>query len=214
MFIVGWLLLALLLVIIAWQARNIWRNHSNFNNIAIASCAILTLVWGVYTFDALHQKDKAEAEYSELQQKIRNTESTFFNIDATVIKTSDGYYITPVVSIKNSGSEPIYIKLNNNSISISLVEVSGDKVKSLKTYNPNIYEEIASSKKDKNIPIYDWKVPISAERKLNYVAKVDFPGMYFITFSAIETDANFNDKNKGINGKPMIWFVSKYIYVE
>lgn len=80
MIIVGWVLLALLVIVLVWQARNIWQNHSNFNNIAIALCAILTLVWGAYTFDALHQKDKAEAEYAELQQKIRNTESTFLTL--------------------------------------------------------------------------------------------------------------------------------------
>ena len=214
MIIVGWVLLALLVIVLFWQARNIWQNHSNFNNIAIALCAILTLVWGAYTFDALHQKDKAEAEYAELQQKIRNTESTFFNIDATFTKSSDGYYITPVVTIKNSGSEPIYIKLKNDSVSIRAIEVRGDRVKSIKTYTPNIYEEIASNTNEKNIPIYDWKIPISAERKLNYVAKVESPGMYFITFSATETDSNFNEKNKDINGKPMIWFVSKYVYVK
>ncbi|EMQ4440995.1 hypothetical protein FKK72_10150 [Klebsiella pneumoniae] len=214
MIIVGWVLLALLVIVLVWQARNIWQNHSNFNNIAIALCAILTLVWGAYTFDALHQKDKAEAEYAELQQKIRNTESTFFNIDATFTKSSDGYYITPVVTIKNSGSEPIYIKLKNDSVSIRAIEVRGDRVKSIKTYTPNIYEEIASNTNEKNIPIYDWKIPISAERKLNYVAKVESPGMYFITFSATETDSNFNEKNKDINGKPMIWFVSKYVYVK
>lgn len=214
MIIVGWVLLALLVIVLAWQARNIWQNHSNFNNIAIALCAILTLVWGAYTFDALHQKDKAEAEYAELQQKIRNTESTFFNIDATFTKSSNGYYITPVVSIKNSGSEPIFIKLKNDSVSIRAIEVRGDKVKSIKTYTPNIYEDIASNTNEKNIPIYEWKVPISAERTLNYVAKVESPGMYFITFSATETDANFNDKYKSVNGKPMIWFASKYVYVE
>ncbi|EPH0629742.1 hypothetical protein NF897_004068 [Klebsiella pneumoniae] len=201
MIIVGWVLLALLVIVLVWQARNIWQNHSNFNNIAIALCAILTLVWGAYTFDALHQKDKAEAEYAELQQKIRNTESTFFNIDATFTKSSDGYYITPVVTIKNSGSEPIYIKLKNDSVSIRAIEVRGDRVKSIKTYTPNIYEEIASNTNEKNIPIYDWKIPISAERKLNYVAKVESPGMYFITFSATETDSNFNEKKQGYKRK-------------
>ncbi len=184
MIILGWISLVLLVIVLAWQARNIWQNHSNFNNIAIALCAILTLVWGAYTFDALHQKDKAEAEYAELQQKIRNTESTFFDIDATFTKSSNGYYITPVVSIKNSGSEPIFIKLKNDSVSIRAIEVRGDKVKSIRAYTPNIYEEIASNTDEKNIPIYEWKVPISAERKLNYVAKVESPGMYFITFSA------------------------------
>ncbi|NKG32077.1 hypothetical protein FVB43_18785 [Erwinia rhapontici] len=214
MIIVGWVLLALLIIVLFWQAKNIWRNHNNFNNISISLCAILTLAWGAYTFDALNQKDKANAEYAELQQKIRNTESTFFNIDASITKSSDGYYITPVISIKNSGSEPIFIKLRGDSVSIDAIEVRGDKVKSIKTYTPNIYEEISSSAKGKNIPIYDWKIPISAERKLNYVAKVDSPGMYFITFSAREADKDFNEKNNNVNGKPMIWFVSKYVYVE
>lgn len=214
MIILGWGLLILMVAILVWQARNIWTNHSNFNNIAIAVCAILTLLWGAYTFDALHQKDKAEAEYAELQQKIRNTESTFFSIDAIFTKTSEGYFITPVINVKNSGSEPIFIKLDKYSVSINEIEVDGDKVRTLKTYRPNLYEEIASKNAGKNIPLYNWKIPIAAERKLNYVAKVDSAGMYFITFTATETDDEFREKNKMVNGKPMVWFASKYIYVE
>ncbi|MFL7890100.1 hypothetical protein [Enterobacter pseudoroggenkampii] len=214
MIILGWILLILIVSLLVWQAKNIWANHSNFNNIAISFCAILTLIWGGYTFDALHQKDKAEAEYTELKQKIRNTESTFFTIDANFTKTSQGYYITPVVTVKNSGNEPIYIKLDKNSLTIDAIEVREDRVRSVKTYSPNIYEEIASNNGNKNIPLYEWKVPISAERKLNYVTKVEAKGMYFITFSAKETDSEFKEKEKKVDGKPMIWFVSKYIYVE
>ncbi|EOZ7938915.1 hypothetical protein HIK07_16420 [Cronobacter sakazakii] len=214
MIILGWAILVLILAFLIWQAKNIWANHSNFNNLAIAFCAILTLVWGAYTFDALHQKDKAEAEYAELQQKIRNTESTFFSIDAKFTKADDGYYLAPTITIKNSGSEPIYIKLDKKSVSISAIEVKGDKVRSLRTYRPNIYEEIADNDGGKNIPIYNWKIPILAERNLNYIAKVESAGMYFITFTASETDKDFKEKNKVIDGKPMIWFVSKYIYVE
>ena len=210
-----WVALAVLLIAaLCWQARNIWEKHSNFNNITIAICTILTLVWGAYTFDALHQKDKAEAEYQELQQKIRNTESTFFNITASFTKVNGGYFITPVVNIKNSGSEPIYIKLDKSSVSINAIEISGDRAKTIKSYYPKAYEEIASSPTDKNTPIYEWKIPISAERNLNYAVKVESAGMYFITFTAKETDANFKDINKEVNGKPMIWFASKYIYVE
>ncbi|EFN9189520.1 hypothetical protein D4A43_02030, partial [Escherichia coli] len=81
--IIGMLFIACLLLILKF--KDIYRTHDQFNNVVMSLCAVLTLVWGGYTFDVLHQRDKAEADLIELRNRIRNTESTFFNVDVNVV---------------------------------------------------------------------------------------------------------------------------------
>lgn len=192
----------------------IWTDHSNFNNISLGLCAILTLGWGAYTFDALNQRDKASAELKELQDRIKGTESTFFSISADVKHWQNGYYLLPVVTVKNSGTESIHIRMDSKSLTINKVNVRDDKIKSVSVYHPNFYDEISSDVNVPHTPMYDLIIPISAERKINYALNVNEPGLYYVTFraSTINKDGVVDDKK--INKMPVIWFASKYIFVE
>ncbi|MDK2634823.1 hypothetical protein QMZ93_15940 [Pantoea stewartii subsp. indologenes] len=192
----------------------IWQDSSSFNNIALGLCAMLTLSWGAYTFDALNQRDKAAAELKELQERIKGTESTFFSIDVTIKKWDKGFYILPVITVKNSGTQPIHIKMDRESITIKKINVKEDKVKAVTVFHPNFYDEISSDAKIDHTPMYDVIVPISAERKINYAVNVNEPGLYYITFRAKTISENGTVEDKKVNKLPVIWFASKYFFVE
>ncbi|MCW1973650.1 UNVERIFIED_ORG: hypothetical protein FHW05_002514 [Pantoea agglomerans] len=219
-----WFILMVLLVVFisfVYKFKDIYRTHDKFNNVVISLCAIFTILWGGYTFDALHQRDKAEADLLELTNRIRNTEATFFNVDVKVVKIDDVFYINPVVKIKNSSNERIYVKLNKESLTVSRVASEGEKQVAMEIFHPNYYEELAllnskdeGGNKSENIPIYDISVPISAERNLSYLVSTKKPGMYYITFSAQAMDENGSPISKLINGKKSIWFSSSYIDVK
>ncbi|MHX03683.1 hypothetical protein D9I07_13525 [Escherichia coli] len=217
--IIGMLFIACLLLILKF--KDIYRTHDQFNNVVMSLCAVLTLVWGGYTFDVLHQRDKAEADLIELRNRIRNTESTFFNVDVNVVKIDDVFYIKPIVTIRNNSNERIYVKLNNKSLAVSRVLSVGAKQVATEVFYPNYYEELAvlneessSQGKAKNIPLYDISVPISAERRLNYLVSTKEKGMYYVTFSAEAMNEDGSPVSKYINGKKSIWFSSSYIEVK
>ncbi|MDD2131062.1 hypothetical protein NP856_18085 [Pseudomonas sp. 17391] len=205
------------------------RHHQAYNNVVIASCALLTLIWGAYSFDALQQKSRAEAELAEIQRRIRDTESTFLAVNVKFEKSSDGFYLTPSATIKNSSKENIYFRLCHDSLAISKVNYDFDAgAGSAKTIYPKYYEQLAIGPNGENYPLYDIRVPVDSERTLNFFAAVKEPGVYYITFSAISTsepgaDKNLHDcsfvSNKGIksdkkkNGKEGIWFTSSYLII-
>lgn len=205
------------------------RHHQAYNNVVIASCALLTLIWGAYSFDALQQKSRAEAELAEIQRRIKDTESTFLAVNVKFEKSPDGFYLTPSATIKNSSKENIYFRLCHDSLAISKVNYDFDAgAGSAKTIYPKYYEQLATGASDQNYPIYDIRIPVDSERTLNFFAAVKEPGVYYITFSALSTTEPGADKNlyncsfvsnKGItsdkkkNGKEGIWFTSSYLII-
>ncbi|WP_432462522.1 hypothetical protein [Citrobacter freundii] len=219
-----WLMILVLILACGFliiKFKEIYRTHDQFNNVVISICAILTLLWGGYTFDALHQRDKAEADLVELQNRIRNTEATFFNVDVKVVKVDSEFYIKPVVTIKNNSNERIYIKLTDKSLTVSHILSEGAKQVATEVFHPNYYEELAvidakddSGNRAKNIPMYDISVPISAERSLNYLVSTRKKGMYYVTFSAEAMNEDGSPVSKLINGKKSIWFSSSYVEVK
>jgi len=219
-----WVIIAVLslaLVSFIYKFRDIYRTHDQFNNVVISLCAVFTILWGGYTFDALHQRDKAEADLLELTNRIRNTETTFFDVNVKVVKIDNVFYINPIVKIKNSSNQRIYVKLNKESLTISRVASEGARQVALEIYHPNYYEELTllnskseSGDKTENIPMYDISVPISAERSLSYLVSTKKTGMYYVTFSAQAMDENGSPISKLINGKKSIWFSSSYIDVK
>ncbi|WP_109400934.1 hypothetical protein [Proteus sp. TJ1640] len=215
--LMSWFIFIVLIIIILVSAffyKNIWEKHSNFNNIAIGACAILTLTWGAYTFDALNQKEKASIELQEIQKRIKNTESTFFSIEVNEARDCNGIYILPVITIRNNGTEPIHIGLDKESMTIQRVRVDNEKIIALSTYHPNFYEILSDDKNIKHTPMYDLIIPISAERKISYALRVKDPGLYYLTFRAKTIGENGDEEVKEKNGKPIIWFTSKYLYVK
>ena len=217
MSIMSIIIIAILVVIITitmYHFRTIWKDHSNFSNITVGLCTILTVLWGAYTFDALNQRDKAAAELQEIQDRIKGTESTLFSINITEESGDDGFYILPVVNIKNNGTEPIHIGLDEESLTIQRVKIVNDKVKALDTYHPNFYEVISDDKSVAHTPMYDLIIPISAERNISYALHVKKPGLYYLTFKAKTVDKNGHEDLKVKNGKPIIWFTSKYVYIK
>lgn len=204
--------ITILILCILW--KKIYASHDKFNNVVMALCAVFSIVWAGYTFDALHQRDKAQADLIEIQNKIKSTESTFFSIDVNQYQSGKTYFINPVVKIKNSGTDAIFVKLNKQSMTVSKIDTMGDKVIAKQVLHPNYYEVISSDKSITNTPIYDMSVPISAERTLSYLVSVTEPGMYYVTFSSVAMSSDGKVVKKTLNGKNMIWFSSAYVMVK
>lgn len=183
----------------------------DFNKIALALGAILTVAWGFFTYGALEQRDKAKAELTDLQGRIKDTETTFFSVDASVVKGDGFYYITPTVTIKNSSSKAIYVKLDKDSLKVTRVVAKKDTPIPLDEMSPRYFSSITN---DGNSPINEITVPIGAERKLAYIVSTNYPGMYYITFTASAMNSKGELISKDFAGKPVKWFSASYFYVK
>lgn len=235
MYIVLFVVLAVIIYfrvrVVGWASRVI-PDQQAYNNVVMASCALATLIWGAYTFDALQQRSKAAAELEDLQKRLRDTESTLLSVSVGVSAASKGFYLTPVVTIKNVGTEALYLRLCKDSLSVSEVGYNFDgKVKAVNTLYPQFYQMISGDIKVPHSPIYDIRVPISSERSLNYFVPVKEEGIYYVTFSAFSAPksdkgvAFGNDRcsfngvapavsDEKVNGKDSIWFSSTYVVVK
>ncbi|WP_339535115.1 hypothetical protein [Pseudomonas hunanensis] len=232
------LLLLVLVSLVYFRARvfglasRIVPDQQAYNNVVMATCALLTLAWGAYTFDALQQRSKAEAELLDLQKRLRDTESTLLNVAVGVDSTSKDFYLTPVVTIKNVGTEALYFRLCKDSLSVSKISYNlSGKLKSVNTLYPQFYQVISGDPKLPHSPFYDVRVPISSERSLSYFVPVDSEGVYYVTFSAFSAPKNDSGSEFGndqcsfsgrkptgsaekVNGRDSIWFSSTYVVVK
>lgn len=213
-------------------ASRVIPDQQAYNNVVMASCALVTLVWGAYTFDALQQRDKAAAELEELQKRLRDTESTLLNVSVGVASGGDGFYLTPTVTIKNVGTEALYFRLCKDSLSVSQLSYSAaGQLKAVNAWNPQFYLTISGEKNIPSRPIYDMRVPTTSERSISYFVPVKAEGIYYVTFSAFSAPQSSNDKEYGnatcnfkggtpvasddkVNGKDSIWFSSAYVVVK
>lgn len=186
-------------------------NADDFNKIALALGAILTVAWAIFTYGALEQRDKAKAELTDLENRIKDTQSTSFSVTAEIINGEGFFYLIPSVIIKNNSNRAIYINLTPDSLKVTRVVAVGDTTKYLDQMAPRYYSSI---KEEGNAPIYDVTVPIGAERKLSYLVSTKYPGMYYISFTANAKNSDGEIITKDFSGKPLKWFSASYIYVK
>ncbi|MDM1843082.1 hypothetical protein LZ319_12855, partial [Serratia ureilytica] len=117
----------------------------------------------------------------------------------------------PVVTIKNVGKEKILLKLDNNSLTIKKVKLSGDKIMAEETYNPSYYETVSSSVDESSKRLKLIEVPVDGERSIPYAVKVKNSGVYYITFSA---RPYFEEGKREVDEHELVWFSAEYKNVQ
>ncbi|WP_299795154.1 hypothetical protein [uncultured Shewanella sp.] len=197
---------------------------SAFQHLFVVISIIFTAAWTLQTFDVLNQKEKAEADLKELQERINNTESTNIIIDTQVVdyvvnkERERGVIID--VTIKNQGKSKVSFDLSNSPLKIYQVEASGVKIGSKEVLKPKLYRDLAelgrggAKPKGKNVPIDRWISLASSERTLSYFVTLKESEMYYIVFSSKAIGMQSIDAEcHGESESECDWFVSKYFFV-
>jgi len=194
--------------------------HQAVYNLIIAGAAVLTLVWGMVTFEVLKQKETAEAalnkaqtELNEIHQRIKNSESTTVSISNSYSydKKSKSYILLPKVTIKNNGKNQIVLALKNDTLTVSKIEFLKDGLATEKKYNAHYFEKIATYDEEESKQFTLLTVPVDGERTIPYGLSVESPGIYYVTFSATPY---LNDGKVLIDNHELIWFTSEYVKVK
>ncbi|EEB43912.1 hypothetical protein PROVALCAL_04078 [Providencia alcalifaciens DSM 30120] len=205
--------------------RRLWDNHGQINNVftglhyLFLSIAILVGgVWVLYSFSALHSASNAEAqlektkeELKQIQQQIKDNNSSSISIETTPLKSNMGIIIN--VTVKNNGKSPVSFDTSKTTVSVYKVEIDGENIKQTAKFEPRVYTTIDKSFKSNETKILPKvHVLIGAEKTLSYVVGIDSPGLYYITFRSV-ADKNF-DKTGIDTEKSLEWFASTYVEIE
>jgi len=184
-------------------------------------------IWTISTFNLLHQKDIAEAQYKELQYKLKNIESSKISLATEVVDYqgmgSNGNSKGLIIKIKltNVGNTPIEFDLSNTPLKIYEIAAQDTRMGYTKLYKPIIYSELAEmGGSKKNRPLSKFVSLTSSERELNYFAVLPSNKMYYIAFKTEAGDLSLipeTDKNnvpQCDSEEQCKWFVSKYLYLK
>ncbi|ELM3616047.1 hypothetical protein RYR54_001683 [Aeromonas sobria] len=193
-----------------------WWNvhHEKSNNFFSGLSGLVTIlaiiiggIWTAYTFDLLHQAEKAQQELIEIQERINNTASS--SIDLSVSQTTNpelGLIIE--VNLTNNGRSKLHYSLKDNPLKVYRIHVEGDQVGSLHTYMPKPYKVLAAMNSGgKSLTRESITVLTGSKKTISYAMTVDKPGLYYITFEADHDDTVKVDES-------VKWFASKYFEVK
>lgn len=173
-------------------------------------------IWALYTFDVLHQKDKAVAELKEIRDRIKGTNASNISISAETFPLDEGRFgILASVLIQNTGTKGIFIDWSSEETPLLIYKVrieNGDSLFFEKLYRPKIYApfNVEKKKKEHYKSLY---LLVGAKKELSFYAEVEKEGVYYLTFSA-QTDHKLEGEIKEESGQTAEWFSSKYIKIE
>ncbi|EMH2897794.1 hypothetical protein V6G10_004020 [Vibrio parahaemolyticus] len=191
-------------------------NAETVHYVALTTAIIGGALWAFYTFDVLHQKEKAEADLKEIQDRIRGTNASNISISADTFQLDEGKFgILASVNIQNTGTKDVWIDWSDEDTPLVIYKVrieQGDTLFFEKLYRPKIYAPFNLEKKRKQhfTSLY---LLVGAKKELSFYAEVEQEGMYYITFSA-KTDDELEGEIKEKSGQTAEWFSSKYLKVE
>lgn len=212
-----------------------WREDQKFHNVAIAASVIGAAIWTLTTFNVLSQKEQAEGQLKELQQRIKNTESSTISIQSDIIDYYDKKGLIITVEIKNNGKEKLFFDLQDKPLVIYKVLANESITTAENTYRPVVFtdikplSEVKKAKEEKresaaNGYLKGLNVLVNSTKKLNYFVPIDSSGLYYATFTSsphIGDNKNCSSKRENeLESKeemsceePVMWFASKYINV-
>lgn len=196
--------------------RWILSNSEKIHYLILSIALLCGGVWTFYTFDILHQRDKATAELKEIQDRIKGTNASNIQISPTSFELVDGKFGLIVnVNIQNTGTRDVLIDWSSEDTPLSVFKVrmeKGDQMYFERLFHPKIYAPFdqTKNKKEHYKSLY---LLVGAKKELSFYVELPMKGMYYITFNA-QTDDKLAQEVKQKSGRTGEWFSSKYINVE
>ena len=190
-------------------------------NFVAAISIVAAGVWAISTFNILNQRDIAQAQLTELKEKLKNVESSKIELSTEVVNyegiNKDEHSKGVIVKIKivNVGNTPIEFDVSKSSVKIYQIEAQGVEMGYSKLYEPQIISELAEIGGDsESTPLTSFVSLTSSERVLSYFAVLPKNRMYYIVFSTKPIELKNDGLTKCEELSGCKWFVSKYIYLE
>lgn len=193
--------------------------------------------WTLSTFDVLNQVDKAKAELKEINERIKNTDSSSIDIKvervSNVNSKSEPFGLIINVELLNTGRSKLEFVLANDSLTVNKVYAEGDKVASELKLHPKYYTQLGSKlngevvdKSKVDQPKKQVKVILLSGSKkiLPYFVALKEPGLYYVSFKSdiVGNISNVTDEypqsdqgnSKNKRSKPVKWFSARYFEVK
>lgn len=217
--------LLILIILVFVLLKKIPNDYSKASealyNFVAAISIVVAGVWAISTFNILNQRDIAQAQLTELKEKLKNVESSKIELSTEVVnyeginkdERSKGLIVK--IKIVNVGNTPIEFDVSKSSVKIYQMEAQGVEMGYSKLYEPQIISELAEIGGDsESTPLTSFVSLTSSERILSYFAVLPKNKMYYIVFSTKPVDLKNDELTKCEELSGCKWFVSKYIYLE
>ncbi len=190
-------------------------------HIVAAISIVVAGVWAFTSFDLLNQRDIAQAQLTELKEKLKNVESSKIELSTEVVnytgvqteKESKGLIVK--VKLVNVGNTPIEFDISKSALKIYQIEARGTEMGYSKLYEPEVISELAQlGAKEESTPLTSFVSLTSSERVLSYFAVLPKDKMYYVVFSTKADNFKSDDVKKCESKSGCKWFVSNYLFLE
>jgi hypothetical protein len=175
---------------------------SAIQSIAVVIGLAVTAIWTLYTFNAFALRAKAKAELEELK-RFPIVEVSMVAAKQTV-PNDNNLYIAVDVTVTNKGSTETNIEISESPLAIARVEISGaNELSARSEQRVPIYAYTSGLK-----PLIKIKLRPSLSEVYSFVARVDQPGIYLLTFR-IPVEKKYKDPH----AVAPWWGISRFVVV-
>jgi hypothetical protein len=149
---------------------------------AIALAALFGGIWGLYTFRAKRDRDKADAELLELHRKLKVQARIVPSMTITTMRDGQALHLSVVVNLQNIGSRDIRINFSDRTLAIAKLgfdEHSKFKVESLQHSSVIGFDDITQSTL--------WSIPYlildaGSNQSISFSIRLQSGGLYYVSF--------------------------------
>ncbi|RDK82941.1 UNVERIFIED_ORG: hypothetical protein DFO82_2243 [Idiomarina abyssalis] len=183
-------------------------------SVFIAFAAVLAGAWALYQFFTLKRIDQARAEVEKLKRELKQQSVADVTMDAEIIRSSEGVFISVEVKIHNLGNRTELINLEESCLSATKV------LKSTESF-VNFSPEMIEGYRDPRTAREEASLLPGETQTETYLICVENPGIYYLDLE-IQGSHESNEEYKKILssvGKKMekderfVWYISKSIVV-
>lgn len=196
------------------------KNSIHFHNYAIGISVFLGVMWGAISFYYSGSKDKAEYELLKIQEELKDATKKNKGIYASDIRIDYTIFNTKIankkglslqVILKNNGNKEINFTLDNETLKVYKLNISKKGIIYTEKFSPLFYEELGNGRDKKNKHFNTIKLLPNVKKIIPYLLTVEAGSFYYVTFKSPAESIALESNNKK---DKLVWFSSKYIYLE
>ena len=166
-----------------------WRDFEHITTgiqaIVVAGAVLIGGAWTLYTFGALHEKTRAEAETQDLQRKLAGEPTIKGAIDFSQVsgRTKMHRILLVRVSLTNTGTRGVVLDLREHPLRLTRLAMrTPERPSAEHTFQVDSFIEVDNKGGLMKTRLLHLRG--QSTETLSYVVEVDEPGIYMATFAS------------------------------
>lgn len=172
---------------------------SGVQSIVFTLSIVVVGAWTIYTFDALNARDRAQAELTETQQRIRELGIVTVELSAQAerLPSNEDYYVRVTATIKNLGNRAMRLDLGERVVAATKVVHDGDTYRAVGPISRSGLITFIDVDQSAIGALAYTLLDSEESQSLEFWLLVDGPGLYLVEFRALTTGAD-EERNQDV----------------